>query len=103
MKVSCVLAIGLVCGMGAVSASALNTPTTPTTSHAKSKETHLSAAHSAPHHAHTASAHRATVVRRSAARTVSTTSRAHLRHTVLIRHHRYYERFTASSFVTGTI
>ena len=121
MKASCVLAIGLVCGLGAGAAFALNTPTTPTTtSHAKGKEAHLSTSHSRRHHvaAHTASAHHAAThtavthgtathhsahTTRTAKHTVSTASGAHLRRAVLIRHHRYYEHITVSSILDGTV
>ncbi len=138
MKASCVLAIGLVCGLGVTAASALNTPATPTTTtHTKSKKAQLSTTHSVStrhiaekHHAaatttahataHTATAHHAAAhasaqvsnlhystthnrARTTKARTV-TSSRAHLRRTVYVRRHRrYYERFTASSFISGDI
>jgi penicillin-binding protein 2 len=106
MKASCAWAIALLLGCGAAGAAALDTSTT--TIHHRSKE-HLRQTHHA--------AVRHTVVRRTVRRTTATAhpgtitthvaastavAGAHLRRTV-IRRHRYYERFTASSFVNGAI
>jgi penicillin-binding protein 2 len=102
MKASCAWAIAFLLGCGAVGAAGLDTSST-TTVHHRSKEhlsqTHHAAAHHTVHHA-AAATHR--TARSAAHRAASSTAGAHLRRTV-IRRHRYYERFTASSFVTGAI
>jgi penicillin-binding protein 2 len=99
MRLSCAFAgmaalVGL--GMGAGRASALNSP--HTLHHSKPTTQHLSTTHrSTAHHASTrTTAH-------SSASTVTRTS-ATLRKTSLHAHrHRYYERFTASSFASSDI
>ena len=114
MRRSCVWAWGLillVCGWCAASATALDAP--HTLHHSKSAPQHLSV-HARAHHR--APVHRSTAKRASSARTTSqgTASRhvvqgskagtASLRRASLrTHHHRYYERFTASSFVNGPI
>lgn len=119
MKASCALAIALLLGCGAAGAAALDTSST--TIHHRSSKEHLRQTHHAAvsHTAvrrtavrhtvtHTAAAaHRTTHAASRTTRTVTThaatsTTRAHLRRTVIHRH-RYYERFTASSFVNGAI
>lgn len=85
-------AIGLVAGVE--SAAALNVQ--HTVHHSKTSSHHLAAKHASVHHSATSSA---TVHRAHA------TSTASLHSAVLTRsrHHRYYERFTASSFTKGDI
>lgn len=85
-------AIGLVAGVE--SAAALNVQ--HTVHHSKTSSHHLAAKHASVHHSATSSA---TVHRAHA------TSTASLHSAVLTRsrHHRYYERFTASSFAKGDI
>jgi penicillin-binding protein 2 len=106
MRFSCILAVGLIFGFGAAGAAALDTTTTT-----HKKASHLSETHHARTHrttAHSTAAHHSTSVTHHIAASTrvagtAATPRAHLRRTVYIRHHRYYERFTASSFVTGAI
>ena len=111
MTLSLVWAWGAVIG-GLVGSStmalALNAP--HTLQHAKSTQTHLSEAHrSASHHtaAHATAAHSSTrtVVHRSTmhhTRTAVSTHATVRRASIHVRH-RYYERFTASSFATSDI
>src|SRR5579875_2221566 len=102
MKASCAWAIAVILGCGAAGAAGLDTSSTATVHH-RSKEhlsqTHHATAHHAVRHA-AAATHRTT--RSAAHRAASSTAGAHLRRTAIHRH-RYYERFTASSFVTGAI
>ncbi|HLI02719.1 MAG TPA: penicillin-binding transpeptidase domain-containing protein [Terracidiphilus sp.] len=102
MKASCAWAIAVILGCGAAGAAGLDTSSTATVHH-RSKEhlsqTHHATAHHAVRHA-AAATHRTT--RSAAHHAASSTAGAHLRRTVIHRH-RYYERFTASSFVTGAI
>jgi len=114
MKASCALAIALLLGCGAVGAAALDTSSTAI--HHRSSKEHLRQTHHAvirhtvAHHTvthTTAAAHRTTHTASRTTRTVAThaatsTTRAHLRRAAIHRH-RYYERFTASSFVNGAI
>jgi penicillin-binding protein 2 len=122
MKVSSVRNIGIlfiVSSIGAVCAAALDAPQT-TIHHSRSKsESHLSTTHrSTTHHvvtrssrsaatrtsttAHTAATQSATVHTTTSHRTAAAAG-AHLTRASLRRVHHYYERFTASSFVTGAI
>jgi len=102
MRLSSVVVVPIVVAAlaaGVGSAAALNTP--PRTLH-HSRTAHLATSHSRTHHyvhrSATTTAH-ATVVRHRAVR-----SSAHLRSASLhVRRHRYYERFTASSFAKGDI
>ncbi len=104
MRLSCVSAVALALGIaisGAATAAALNTPHTL---HKPRPAAHLSSIHARSHHA-------------VAHRTVAGTSRHHATHASVAagahaslhrtslhtRHHRYYERFTASSFASGDI
>ena len=109
-------------GIYSAGAAALDTPQT-TLHHSRSKtESHLSSAHHTAAHratvrtARTATAHttatassrsvtRTSTAHRVTSRTVTTrtTTAAHLSRTSIHRRHRYYERFTASSFVKGDI
>jgi penicillin-binding protein 2 len=115
MKASCICAFALLlAGLGVVSAAAVTVP--PATAQQNSKTGKISsthhgtarhatvhhAAHTAAHHStRTATAHRL-VTHRTVAHHVA--RRAHVRSAVLVRHrHRYYERFTASSFVTSPV
>lgn len=99
----------LLAGLGAVSAAAVTVPSAPS-QHKSSKvsTTHRTAAHHKVAHptTHKATAHRS-AHRTVAHRTVAhrhVVRRARVRRTVLVRRrHRYYERFTASSFVTSPV
>lgn len=106
MRLSCVLAFGLVF-VGAAGAWGLDT-TPHALHHAKAAETGLKASHRAVRHvaAHSkkvstrASSSSTAVVHNS----VRHSSASRVRRTSLpLHHHRYYERFTASSFVDGVI
>jgi penicillin-binding protein 2 len=114
----CTIALFLIgCGSGAVRAAALDAP--HTIHHPKAPELHLTVPHrAASHHsaAHTSrSAARQTISSHSVATpapasqaaklTARGEARASVRRTALTttRHHRYYERFTASSFASGDI
>ncbi len=100
----------MVVGIYSAGAAGLDTPQT-TLHHSRSKtESHVSSAHHTLAHrtttrtartatAHTSSAHRVT----SRIVTTRTAASAHLRRTYIHRRHRYYERFTASSFIKGDI
>jgi penicillin-binding protein 2 len=117
MKVSCAGAIGLisiVVGMGSATVAALDAPQQPI-HHAKSLQhvttPHHASVHRAPSSVRAATPH-ATVSHAPASHVaVSTLSRTHttaiagasIRRAALVRRHRYYERFTASSFVQGEI
>jgi penicillin-binding protein 2 len=100
MRLSCELVAGLVLVAHAAGAVALDVPQkvhhTKTEPHLK--QTH----HAAVHHA---AAARPSATRTAAhAATSHTASSAHLRHASLtVRRHHNYERFTASSFVNGTL
>ena len=89
-----------------------------TTSHAS--DSHVSGVHSSTAHStatvhgttratpvHTRTAHssasRVPAKTAAAKRTTANAATAHLRRASLARHHRYYERFTASSFIQGEI
>jgi len=103
-RVSSILLITISIGLGVMSAGAAVTDAPQSTiHHSKSKTaSHISSAHhSTVHH----SATRTRVTRRSSARSARPriTTTAHLRTASLRRHHHYYERFTASSFVHGEI
>ena len=78
-----------------------------TTAHhaaAKSTAAHSSAAHvSATHAATTHSAASRVMQSTLAKRSTAATAGAHLRRASITRRHRYYERFTASSFVVGGV
>lgn len=93
MRLSCVFALGLAVtglGAGAVCAAALDVQ--HTVHHSKTASKHLAVRHT---HSATATSHRVHT---------SSASSATLHHAVLTRrHHRYYERFTASSFASGDI
>ncbi len=121
MKASCAkAAVAVLFGVCALSAAALNVPST--TLHHKAKESRLTETHrhAAKTTAH-ASAARNTPVTKSAgtsakaktatksgtrtarARAAAKTGGARLRRASLRGRHRYYERFTASSFVSGNV
>ena len=97
MKLSCALIVSLaMVGSGAEYCAALNV--THPIHHARSS--HLSEAHHAVHHAATAPA--ATPHKAVAARGAKVGSgAATIRRASLHRRHRYYERFTASSFASS--
>jgi penicillin-binding protein 2 len=99
MRLSCVMAIGFAwVGLGAGETGLLALDAPHTLHHAKPTTQHLSAStHSRSHHA---VAHRAgTAAHRGTAANSSSLHRASLR----VHRHRYYERFTASSFASGDI
>ncbi len=124
MRLSCVLALGLVwagLGAGANRAVALDAPHTlhhakpasqhlSKTTHARKHRTtaHRSAARTATTHARSGKAQgRTTQTKAASARRQSHTAGsggAYVRRAGLrVRRHRYYERFTASSFVNGVV
>ena len=110
MKASYILAIGLLCGLGAGAALALNTPTAPTTvTHAKRTEAHLSTSHHrARREAQHSTSYRATARRATAHRSVHymhtrTASGAHLRRASYYRHRRYFDTSTVSSILNGPV
>ncbi|MGA7340518.1 MAG: penicillin-binding transpeptidase domain-containing protein [Terracidiphilus sp.] len=108
------MAIGLALAGSSMGAAALDAP--QKLHHSRSTEPRLSETHRAASHAaarpasksavahgastHTSRVHTATT--HVAAHAAATRMGAHLRRASLARHH-YYERFTASSFVTGEI
>jgi len=111
MRVSCVWAIGLALigtGIGAAGALALNVP--QKVHHSRTGEPHLSLLHHAYTHRGAGRVAASTAARGTAERAsaihvparVSSSSAAHVRRASLTRHH-YYERFTASSFVNGSV
>jgi membrane carboxypeptidase/penicillin-binding protein len=95
-------------GIGAGEVAALNAPSTQ--HHVKTSEKHPVVSHrAASHHAASAksasagAAHKATPARKQARLTARGSSRAGAHRAAVNsgRHHRYYERFTASSFAKG--
>lgn len=92
MNVSGVLAIGLAFVVSGATAGALDAP--QKLHHSRTAEPHLTVSHHAV---------RSSSVSHSAGAHVTTRSRAHVRRTAVIIHHRYYERFTASSIVDGPV
>jgi len=114
MRLSCVLAFGLAFAGGA---GARGLDTSPhTLHHTKAAETGLKASHRAVRHAaaHSARLKATSIVTHAKASsgTAHTAVHASVRHTtsarvrrasLTLRHHRYYERFTASSFVDGVV
>jgi penicillin-binding protein 2 len=101
MRLSWALAVGLTCvglGTGELGLLALDAP--HTLHHTKSGSQHLVTTHTRSHHA---VAHRAATTAHAHS-AVSAGSGATLRHASLrVHRHRYYERFTASSFAAGDI
>ncbi|HEY1767813.1 MAG TPA: penicillin-binding transpeptidase domain-containing protein [Terracidiphilus sp.] len=105
MKVSCVWTIGLALAassMGAGSAHGLDAP--QKLHHSRTTEPHLTETHrTASHHG----VRSASIASHTGAHRIHTgvavRSRAHLRRASLTVHHRYYERFTASSIVDGPV
>jgi penicillin-binding protein 2 len=106
MRLSCVLVVGLAwAGLGAGEAGLLALDAPHTLHHAKSTNQHLTTTtHPRSHHA---VAHRSSSYTSAAHRThasVASGSSATLHRASLhVRRHRYYERFTASSFASGDI
>jgi penicillin-binding protein 2 len=99
MKVSCLWALGLlfiVSGVSSVRVAALDAPPQPV--HHTKSQPHLSATHHTTVHHSTSH-----VAVRSASVVGASSSGAQIRRASLTRRHRYYERFTASSFVRGEI
>jgi penicillin-binding protein 2 len=111
MRLSCEWVAGAVLVAYAAVAVALDVP--PKAHHAKTTETHLKQTqHPTVHHSTAAQKSPAThaAARVSTVHTtthssaaVHTAASAHLRRASLVRHHQYYERFTANSFVAGGI
>ena len=107
MRLSCVFALALTViglGAGADSAAALNVP--PKVHRTKSSSQHLTASkHSKATATRTSSTTRRRAKSSTTRRTSATASASpRLRRTVLThRRHRYFERFTASSFAKGDI
>lgn len=106
MRLSCVLAFGLVFA-GAAGAWGLDT-TPHALHHAKATETGLKASHRAARHVAAHSKRASTQASSSSTAVVHNSVRhssaSRVRRTSLtLHHHRYYERFTASSFVDGVI
>jgi penicillin-binding protein 2 len=114
MRLSCVLAFGLAFG-GAAGAWGLDTAP-HTLHHTKASEAGLAASHRATRHVAAHSAKSKTTSTGTHARVTSTTAhravRTSVRHSstarvrrasLTIHHHRYYERFTASSYVDGIV
>ncbi len=109
MKVSCVWAIGLALLGTGMHAVALDAP--QRVHHARTAEPHVSEAHrSTSHRSARTATHTST---RSTAHTTAHSTRthtaagarttAHVRRASVTRRHRSYERFTASSFLTGPV
>jgi len=100
MKLSCVLAVGLTwIGLGVNTATLLALDAPHTLHHSKPASQHLSATtHTRSHHtvSHHAVAATSTSRRMRGSATLRRTS-------LSVHHHRYYERFTASSFASGDI
>jgi penicillin-binding protein 2 len=101
MRLSCLLAVGVAwIGLGTGESGLLALDAPHSLHHSKPTTPHLSAStHTRSHHA---VAHRAGATaarRRAAAGTTATLHRASLG----VHRHRYYERFTASSFASGDI
>jgi len=94
---ACATAFALIVGVaGSTGAMALDAP--HTLRHSRLSVPHLSESH------HTASRHLASSHAAATSRTAhSIASRASLQRTALHARHHYYERFTANSFVTGTV
>lgn len=101
MKVSCVWTVGFALigsSIGAANAHALNAP--QKLHHSRTSEPHLSESHRASsHHA----VRSASITAHTTAHRTSAHSSAHIRRTSLAVHHRYYERFTASSILDGPV
>ena len=115
MKLSCALSLGfflVVAAVGSGAALALDAP--HTLHHSKTGASHFSGSRAVSHHvsrptAKNSSAHTATVHSASTSARAHVVSRTRVRASVSRvaltsrRHHRYYERFTASSFANGNI
>jgi penicillin-binding protein 2 len=109
MRLSCGLVAGVVLAVYAAGAVALDVPEK---AHHTKTEAHLRQTHRAVVH-HSATAQKSPSTRAAThVSTAHTASRygsthaaysAHLRRASVIRRHHYYERFTASSFVTGAV
>ena len=103
-----VVAVFAVFGLSATCAAAFDAPQTPV-HHVKPqsrlRESHHATAHHAATHATKSTPTHAATARSTSSHvsTVSPTASAHLQRVSVTRHHHYYERFTASSFVQGAI
>ena len=112
MKLSWVWAIGFALVGSSLSASAAGALDAPQKlHHAKTTEPHLTETHRTTAH-HTArpsstskTSHGTTSAHtvHSATSATSVRTQAHIRRAALVTHHRYYERFTASSILAGPI
>jgi penicillin-binding protein 2 len=105
MRLSWALAIGLAwIGLGAGEAGLLALDAPHTLHHAKPGTQHLVTTHARSHHAVAHRAASATTTSHHAHAAVSGGSSASLhRASLRVHRHRYYERFTASSFASGDI
>jgi membrane carboxypeptidase/penicillin-binding protein len=100
MRLSFIFALGLaVIGFGAAGDCAAALDVQHTVHHSKTAPRHLTSTR-AKRHTATAAGHSSTRVHR--AHTTTSTATVH-RAVLTRRHHRYYERFTASSFASGDI
>ena len=119
MKASCIWVFALVL-LAAGAAGAAATDTTGTVHRTRTRETHVAHSHGAAVHrrastraatvrrstAHTTAAHRysARATVHASTRTASSraaAAHARVRRVAAVRHRRYYERFTASSYIDG--
>jgi len=98
-----VAAVFAVFGLSAARAAAFDTPQS-TLHHARPQSRLREPHHATAHHAATHSS-QSTATRRNSSRVIaqSPTASARLQRVSVTRHHHYYERFTASSFVQGEI
>jgi penicillin-binding protein 2 len=95
-----VVAVFAVFGVSAAAFDAPQTPVHHVKPQSRLRVTHRATAHHSATHATTSSSTRSTS---SHLTTRSTTTSAHVQRVSVTRHHHYYERFTASSFVKGEI
>jgi penicillin-binding protein 2 len=105
MKVSCIWAIGAILigsSIGVSAAGALNVP--QKLHHARTAEPHLSETHrTSSHHRSALRSTTGAAAAHTSHPAAATRTGAHLRRASLSVHHRYYERFTASSILNGTV
>jgi membrane carboxypeptidase/penicillin-binding protein len=107
MKASLYLIFALVfLAAATMNAAAADTPSS-TVRHAKSKEPHTTSTHktasSAKAIAHSSATRKTTSTKTINAHVAKATASAGMKKTVLVRRHRSYERFTASSFANSDI
>jgi penicillin-binding protein 2 len=107
MRVSCVCAVGLIVFGSSIAASASGALDAPQKlHHSRTTEQHLAEAHRTAVH-RTAKSSSSTASHASGAHAVHSAAAArtgaHVRRASLVIHHRYYERFTASSIIDGPV